>query len=60
MYAKHVTKPSNGRSAAAMQLRDIQLDEIILENHLPRLIAFKFASCATSFGTVDMSTLPPV
>ena len=37
----------------------IQLDEIILENHLPRLIAFKFASCATSFGTVDVSTLPP-
>ena len=37
----------------------IHLDKIILENLLPRLIYFKLASCATSFGTVDVSALPP-
>ena len=36
------------------------LNEIILENHLPRLIVFKFPICATSFGIVDVSALPPV
>ena len=37
----------------------IHLDAMILESHLPRLIYFKLASCATSFGTVDVSALPP-
>ena len=37
----------------------IHLDAMILESHLPRLIVFKFASCAISLGTVDVSALPP-